>query len=31
MLAKGAETQDIPPTKDVSILHVKPANYQTYV
>ncbi len=31
MLAKGAETEDIPPTKDALVLHVKPANFQAYV
>ncbi len=31
MLAKGAESQDKPPTKDALVLHVKRANFQAYI
>ncbi len=31
MLSKGAESHQIPPTKDALILHTKRANYQAYV
>ena len=31
MLSKGAESHDIPPTKDALILHTKRSNFQAYV
>ena len=31
MLSKGAESHEIPPTKDALMLHVKRANYQAYL
>ena len=31
MLTKGAESHNIPPTKDALHLHIKRANYQTFI
>ena len=31
MLTKGAESHNIPPTKDALNLHIKRANYQTFI